>query len=646
MTGIPDGAPIAVVAGRYRLRELVGTGGMGAVWRASDELLGREVALKQVRLADQQVADVALARERIMREARIAAALHHPHIVSIFDVVLEDGEPWLVLEFLPSRSMGSVLAERGTLPAVEVAAIGADVAAALAAAHAAGIVHRDVKPDNVLLSRPSAAGPLVKLTDFGIAHTAAAPALTATHVLTGTPAYFAPETARGEGTDSRSDVYSLGATLYAAVEGHPPFGTDPGNVLALLARIGRGGAPVPQRAGPLTDLLGSLTDDDPAARPTAAQAHAVLRRIADSGRPAATVVSPPIDPVRVGVQELDPVALPRREQRPRRGSRVAAAIAAAITVVAGLITAVVVTLPDGAPGGAGPSVPPAVTPPTETAGTAVIADVTTADPCSLVDLAALHPFGTASLDLRDDPFAGCSVKLERSDGSTATYALTFQNGLEIAQVTGGRREQEAGYTVISYDPVERYCDQHILLADGNAIQLAVWSQDGWTGSADMCEVTDAARAAVLARLAAQGIGVRAPAATSPLTGIPSCSLLTAEDLSVAIPNATPPRPRFADWGCDWASFTSTERVTLIYYRTLPLGAYLGTPTDIAGHPGLVLPQGGSCWVPFVQRSYTVAGSDGVEAVWLTYEGPGTDAELCQAATALATAAARRLPPPS
>jgi serine/threonine protein kinase len=185
--GIPDGAPVAVVAGRYRLRELVGTGGMGAVWRATDELLGREVALKQVRLTDQPVADVALARERMMHEARIVAALHHPHIVSIFDVVLQDGEPRLVLEYLPSRSLGSVLTERGTLPAAEVAGIGADVAGALAAAHAAGIVHRDVKPDNVLLSRPSAAGPLVKLTDFGIAHTAASPAITATHVLTGTP---------------------------------------------------------------------------------------------------------------------------------------------------------------------------------------------------------------------------------------------------------------------------------------------------------------------------------------------------------------------------------------------------------------------------------------------------------------------------
>jgi hypothetical protein len=385
--------------------------------------------------------------------------------------------------------------------------------------------------------------------------------------------------------------------------------------------------------------------DDPDARPTAAQAHASLRRIADGGRTAATDVGPRIDPMRAGVQGLYPVASPRGGKQRRRGVRVAAAVATAGTVLAAAIVAVVVTRPGHAPSATAPSVPAAATPTTGAPGTAVIADVTTADPCSLVDLAAMHPLGAASPDLRDDPFAGCSASLERPDGGTATYALTFQNGLEVAQVIGGRREQEAGYTVISYDPVAGYCDQHILLADGNAIHLEAWSQEGWTGT-DMCAVTGAARAAVLARLAARGIGVRAPAATSPLAGISACSLLTAEDLSVAIPSATPPRPRFADWGCDWASFAGTHRLELVYYRTLPLDAYLGTPTDIAGHPGLVLPQDGSCWVPFVQRSYTGAGIDRVEAVWLTYEGPGTDPELCQAATALATAAARRLPPPS
>jgi serine/threonine protein kinase len=205
----------------------------------------------------------------------------------------------LNLEYVPSRSLADVLAGRSVLPPAEVVAIGAQVAAALAAAHRAGVIHRDVKPDNVLLSHgPGDDGHLIaKLSDFGISHAVNTPALTATGVLIGTPTYFAPETARGEGTDARTDVYSLGATLYAAIEGHPPFGTDPENVLALLARIGRGNPPPPRRAGPLTDLLQHLLDNDPDARPTASQAHHALWRMAAASTPNVQIraAGPPIE---------------------------------------------------------------------------------------------------------------------------------------------------------------------------------------------------------------------------------------------------------------------------------------------------------------------------------------------------------------
>jgi eukaryotic-like serine/threonine-protein kinase len=628
MTGIPDGAPVAVVAGRYRLRELVGTGGMGAVWRAGDELLGREVALKQVRLTDQPIADVALARERTMREARIVAALHHPHIVSIFDVVVERDEPWLVLEFLPSRSLGSVLAERGTLPPVEVAAIGADVAGALAAAHAAGIVHRDVKPDNVLLSRPSAAGPVVKLTDFGIAHTTAAPVITATHVLTGTPAYFAPETARGEGTDSRSDVYSLGAMLYAAVEGNPPFGTDTSNVLALLARIGRGGAPLPRRAGPLTDLLRHLTADDPAARPTAAQAHAALRAIADGRLPGGP---PPagLDAVPTG-------------KGPRRGPRVAAAVAAALAVVAGVVVAVSVSR-----SGTDPVGPPVAAPTTTSPDTAAIPDPASADPCSLLDVESVKSFGATTLDPDNVSFAGCRADIARPDGGAVGFTIAFESQVEAAQIGGGTRTEEDGYTVVRYQPGNGFCEQRILLADGNAVLVSAVRYEDPSGTIDLCAIADAGRAATLERLVRDGIGRRVPlSATSPLAEIPACSLLAPEEIATGVVNATPPRPGFGDWGCKWNSFTSGDSVVVTYYRGYVLDESDGTSTAFAGHPGTVLAREGNCWVQFVQRVYSAGGSNRIEAVWVTYWGSGSGDQLCRTATTLATAAAGRLPPPS
>jgi tRNA A-37 threonylcarbamoyl transferase component Bud32 len=592
---------------------------MGTVWRATDELLGREVALKQVRLTDLPAVDVTLARERTMREARIAAALHHPNIVSIFDVVVERGEPWLVLEFLPSRSLGSVLAERGALPSHEVAAIGADVAAALAAAHAAGVVHRDVKPDNILLSRPSAAGPVVKLTDFGIAHIATAPRITATEVLVGTPAYFAPETARGEGTDARSDVYSLGATLYAAVEGHPPFGTDTGNVFGLLARIGRGGVPVPRRAGPLTDLLQRMTADDPWARPSAAAAQASLRAIAE-GR----------------------LELPTPPATGGSSRRAAAVVATAIAVAAAKVVAVI-AWPDAAPGG-----PPSAAPTTVAPVATTILDPASADPCSLFDLEALQPFGTPWLDPDNVVFAGCSAGIDRPDGGFVRHNVVFENADEVGYVGGGTREQVSGHTVITYEPYEDYCEQRILLTDGNAVWIAAESVEDPTRTSDECAIVAASRDSAIMRLGNQGIGRRAPLdRTFRLAGIPACSLLTQEEVGTAVANPSTPRPRFGDWACDWASLTGGGRAEVAYYRGYrSKDDPAASPAEFSGHPAWVLRAPGNCWVQIVQRAYVVGGSDHIEGAWVYVFGDeGNEDQLCQNATRLATAAASRLPPP-
>ena len=210
-----------VIAGRYRLLEQVGSGGMGAVWRARDELLERDVALKQLHLEPDlaPAGQPGIGPERAMREARITARLHHPHAVPVFDAVEHEGQRYLVMQYFPSRSLQDILVEQHTVPPATAARIGSEVASALATAHRAGVVHRDVKPANVLL----AADGTSKITDFGIAHVLGDATLTSTGVITGTPAYMAPEVARGEPSSEASDVFSLGATLYRALEGHPPF---------------------------------------------------------------------------------------------------------------------------------------------------------------------------------------------------------------------------------------------------------------------------------------------------------------------------------------------------------------------------------------------------------------------------------------
>jgi hypothetical protein len=264
-----------VVAGRYRLGEQVGIGAMGIVWRAWDERLRRTVAVKQLLL--QPGLDEARAEEarlRSLREARIAARLHHPNVVIVYDVAEDDGQPWLVMEYVPSTSLGTALRD-GPMAPYAVAAIGAQAAAGLAAAHAVHVVHRDVKPGNVLLGDDG----IVKIADFGISRAVDDVVLTATGLLTGTPAYLAPEMAKGEVPAPSSDVFALGATLYAAVEGTPPFGLSD-NPLALLHLVAAGKVRPPTRSGPLTPVLADLLRIDPADRPTMREAHEALAALA------------------------------------------------------------------------------------------------------------------------------------------------------------------------------------------------------------------------------------------------------------------------------------------------------------------------------------------------------------------------------
>ncbi|GHE91047.1 hypothetical protein GCM10017786_24220 [Amycolatopsis deserti] len=270
-----DGAG-GLLAGRYRLESRLGAGAMGVVWLALDERLQRPVAVKQLWPGPAQSEQ---ARQRIMREGRIAARLRHPHVVTVHDVAEHNGQPVLVMEYVPARSLAELVAEQGPRTPQTVARIGVQAASALAAAHAAGIVHRDVKPGNLLVADDGT----VKIADFGISRATGDAALTQAGLVAGTPAYLAPEIARGQEPTPDSDVFSLGATLYAAVEGVPPFGEDE-NSIALLHRVAAGEVSAPRNAGPLAPVLTAMLDPDPAQRPGAVQAVTALQAIVD-GQP-------------------------------------------------------------------------------------------------------------------------------------------------------------------------------------------------------------------------------------------------------------------------------------------------------------------------------------------------------------------------
>ncbi|MEV4645571.1 serine/threonine-protein kinase [Saccharopolyspora sp. NPDC049426] len=268
-----------LVAGRYRVQRRIGSGAMGVVWECVDERLHRTVAVKQLLLQPGlDPGEAEEARQRAMREGRIAARLQHSNAISVYDVAEDEGQPVLVMEYLPSTSLAAMMSDHGPLPPREVARIGAEVASALGAAHAAGVVHRDIKPGNILLGDNGQ----VKITDFGISRAQGDVQVTKTGMLAGTPAYLSPDVAMGQEPTPASDVFSLGATLYAAIEGHPPFGLNE-NTLALLHAVAAGKIEPPQQAGPMAQPLMAMMAARVQDRPDMAQSREMLQAVADGG---------------------------------------------------------------------------------------------------------------------------------------------------------------------------------------------------------------------------------------------------------------------------------------------------------------------------------------------------------------------------
>lgn len=302
-TSTDRASPGTVVGGRYTLRTAVGHGGMGAVWQATDIQLGREVAVKEV------APPPGISREerdgmyqRMLREARAAAAMSHPSVVRVYDVVTDGGRPWVVMELLDARSLADIVLADGALAPRAVAKIGVALLGALEVAHAAGVLHRDVKPANVLVCTD---GRCV-LTDFGVARLPSDAGLTTPGMVLGSPHFISPERALGAAFGPPSDLFSLGVTLFTAVEGRPPF--DKGDPIATMHSVVEDEPAAAQRAGPLADVLSGLLEKDPQRRWDAPRAREQLRELL-AGRLASTSRMFPTDPMSVvpPQREAEPV---------------------------------------------------------------------------------------------------------------------------------------------------------------------------------------------------------------------------------------------------------------------------------------------------------------------------------------------------
>ncbi|MGW5421065.1 serine/threonine-protein kinase [Streptomyces sp. NPDC003943] len=469
---------MTLIAGRYRLLDVLGEGGMGTVWRARDEVLGREVAVKEVRApAGLPTEDRERLYARLEREARSAARITDRNVVTVYDVAIDDERPWIVMELVRGLTLAETLEAEGPLPPARAAQVGAGVLAALRAAHAAGVLHRDVKPANVLLANDGR----VVLTDFGIAAVAGTSPLTMTGELIGSPEYLAPERALGRTPGPAADLWSLGVLLYTAVEGASPFRRE--TALDTLRMVVDEEPAPPVHAGPLAPVIEGLLRKDPEQRLPAEAAEEQLRLVAAGGTPRteATRVLPTPPPVPYpafagegagggGTGGPAPVGAtaPLPGPEPERRHRAAwIAVVVALLLVAGGLTYAVLrdTGKDGTP-----TVPPATTsapttapttPAPTTASTSASPSTTTTPPVNaLVSVRAVRDTYVGSCPPAEGtgPEFTATFTVDRTP-ATVSYRWTTESGEAQDTVwrtlefpAGGDTEQQVTREQSAYGP--------------------------------------------------------------------------------------------------------------------------------------------------------------------------------------------------
>jgi predicted Ser/Thr protein kinase len=469
-----------VVAGRYRLLGQLGRGGMGIVWRARDEVLGRDVAVKEVRApAGVDGAEVARLYRRLEREAWAAARVSHRGVVTVYDVATEDGRPWIVMELVRGLTLAEVLEGEGPLTPQRTAHLGEQVLAALRSAHEAGVLHRDVKPGNVLIANDGR----IVLSDFGIASLAGSSPITMTGEVLGSPEFLAPERALGREPGPESDLWSLGAMLYTAVEGAPPFRR--GTPLETLQAVVDEEPPPPRRAGPLLPVLEGLLRKDPAERLPAPEAARMLRIVGAGGtvRGPAGPVSGPDSPTAVAHHGHDagqgqppgpgpepgaghapygdgPYGTPGTASGPPRHRAAGAVLTAGILLLlaAILLLGWLLLRDDGKGTGPGPATPGNSTPAASSPGTASASAPAQASPSASPSPSGPSPSATppqqvtvAVRAVRDEYTGACPPPADRAPAVTATVGLArVPEVLEYRWATRSGLSSGPGWQSVTY----------------------------------------------------------------------------------------------------------------------------------------------------------------------------------------------------
>ncbi|WP_230396456.1 serine/threonine-protein kinase [Streptomyces blattellae] len=624
------------IAGRYLLQEPIGSGGMGVVWQAWDERLERRVAVKCARLDDDR------ATRRLMGEARNAGRLHHPNIVGVFDFVDEGAVCWIVMEYVPSSSLAQIMRERGPLTPEETGSIGCQIAAALAKSHEEGVVHGDVTPENILVTVEGVA----RLTDFGISRALWSDVTQSlTGGVPGKPRYLAPEVAKGQPAGEKADLFSLGASLFAAIEGRSPYG-EAEHPMTYLARALAGHIEPAHRAGPLTEPLAALLEREPRRRPGAARARDLLT---DAAPPPRHVQQQLCDRRRT-LDLASLASLAPRLPRALRLRRRPVTITAVALVTAGAITAAALALfgpwsdrDKDAPDGRTDANPAAA--PTATGRAGTIGDERTADPCALLDAAALSRFGDTQLDPDYGELDRCDVVVRNSSGDDSA---DVQVNLDADQDTfdgAPSTRVVRNITVVTLQRDGDACERAILTADRKQIRVIGKQFD--TPAPDPCELADAATDHAVGILADAPLPRRSsPPSAESLSQVDACALLDAATLKrvPGVDGGSQDRG-FGSWDCDWSSDDGNREVEIQFTRDNSLEGD-GTPVDVAGTRSYVVADEAgdhSCTIRTPHRTYTNSfGDHTVELFQLNVYGTESDRQLCDSARELAEVVQRNI----